>query len=206
MRLQPRRVWSFRAALIRIHRDLFLIEQRVMYFEGINELSEFEKLVLILEDRRFLMHGGVDLRACLREVMKAAVGRKHGGASTIDMQFVRTATGFRENTTRRKLYEILLSVIVQFRYSKLMILRSYLNCAFFGSGLIGIKRASKRAFGVSPEQLSRVQAAELAGMLVYPKPLRPEGNWHVKIRRRADYGLRRMVRFQKSFEKVPSRK
>ena len=93
MRLGPKRVWSFRAALIRIHRDLFLIEQKILYFEGVDKLSEFEKLVLILEDRRFFRHGGVDLRACLREVMKTAVRRKHGGASTIDMQFVERPPG-----------------------------------------------------------------------------------------------------------------
>jgi len=206
MRLQPRNLWSLRAALIRIHRDLFAIEQKILYFEGFPTLSDFEKLVLVLEDRRFLKHGGVDLRACLRELLKNVVGRKHGGASTIDMQFVRTATGFKEKTIRRKLYEMLLSVIVQFRYSKLLILRSYLSCAFFGSGLIGITRASQRAFAVSVEQLSLAQSAELAAMLVYPKPLHPEKRWHVKIRRRADYGLRRLVRFQKSFEKIPSRK
>ena len=128
---------------------------------------------------------------------------KHGGASTIDMQFVRTATGFREKTIRRKLYEIFLAVLIQYRYSKRTILRSYLRCAFFGSHLIGANRAALALFGVSMYQLSLEQAATLAAMLVYPLPLHPTAEWSAKVVRRAGYGQRRMLRLKQSFQQIP---
>ena len=67
-------------------------------------------MTIVLEDRRFFKHYGVDLHSVLREVSKALTLRRHGGFSTIDMQFVRTITGFRQHTIRRKVYEIVLAL------------------------------------------------------------------------------------------------
>ena len=200
---QPRRIPSFRNALVKIHSDLFQIQRYVQPRELFHELSELELLVIILEDKRFLNHGGVDLIACCRELVKALLLMRHGGASTIDMQFVRTATGFKERTLRRKLYEMFLAVIIQFRYSKRIILRSYIQCAFFGSHLIGIERASKGIFSKVPQQLNLEESAQLAAMLVYPRPLKPTEAWLIRMRRRASYGQRRMLRLKKSLEKIP---
>lgn len=195
---------SLRKPLIKLHRDLLVIEGFVRWNVFDPFLSDFEKIVLILEDRRFLSHGGVDIKACAREIFKCFLGRRHGGASTIDMQFVRTATGYRELTLRRKLYEILLSVLIQYRYSKIQILRSYLDCAFFGSGMIGIHRATNWMYEKAPVALDKNEAARLAAMLVYPRPLAPDDIWERRVDRRAEYGLRRMLRFEKLFEKIPS--
>jgi hypothetical protein len=53
--LSPRRI------LVGIHRDLFKIERRIVYDYGRPEpLSSLEVMVLILEDRRFFQHHGVD--------------------------------------------------------------------------------------------------------------------------------------------------
>jgi penicillin-binding protein 1A len=49
-----------------------------------------EVLVVLLEDWRYFEHRGIDWRSVLREGLKAISFQKHGGASTIDMQFVRT--------------------------------------------------------------------------------------------------------------------
>jgi len=195
---------SIRELLIKIHRDLFTIESHISIWHYEGDLSILEKVVLVLEDRRFLRHRGVDLRACLRELIKCLSWKKHGGASTIDMQFVRTATGYRELTLRRKIYEVALSCLIQFRYSKIRILRSYLNCAFFGSGMVGINAAAGRHFQKLPDELDMKEAAVLAAMLVYPRPLVPNGRWRTRVERRAEYGLRQMVRLKESFEKIPS--
>lgn len=126
------KIFSLRNALLKIHRDLLAVHSRVEMHLAYHpsQLTNVEKLVLVLEDRRFLDHCGVDIRSVLREIWRAMRAQKHGGASTIDMQFVRTCTGYRERTARRKIYEIFLSVVIQFRYSKIVILRSYLACAF----------------------------------------------------------------------------
>lgn len=180
------------------------VEDYIVWHKNDIVLTTFEKVVLTLEDRRFLQHGGVDWIAGCREVIKYVLRRKHGGASTIDMQFVRTATGYRELTLRRKLYEILLSLLIQYRYPKIQILRSYLDCAFFGSGLIGIERTSRALYEKRPSELSNIEAGRIAAMLVYPKPLVPKGPWYGRVERRAEYGLRRMARFEEFFKKIPS--
>lgn len=193
---------TLRSALIRLHRDLFQTDQFVSWWVSTEPLSNLERLVLVLEDRRFLQHRGFDARACVRELLKMLTLRKHGGASTIDMQFVRTATGYKQYTAKRKLYEMLLAFLIHFRYTKIEILRSYLSCAFFGSHLIGAERASRKVFSKSCGDLTDSEAAFIAAMLVYPRPLEPKDGWDRRVRNRADYGLRRIARFEESFEKI----
>jgi membrane peptidoglycan carboxypeptidase len=162
-----------------------------------------EKLVLALEDRRFMRHAGVDVQSVIREVVRALMFRRHGGASTIDMQFVRTATGYKDKTLCRKAYEVILAIIIQYRYSKILILRSYLNRAFFGSRLIGADKAAMEMFGLSAVDLNLDQAATLAAMLVYPKPLAGGSDWSAKVGRRAAYGKAIYFANKKGFDQLP---
>jgi|HubBroStandDraft_6_1064221.scaffolds.fasta_scaffold426034_1 membrane peptidoglycan carboxypeptidase len=206
MRIRPdsARIPTIRRALIRLHTDLFAIDKRAPWWISSEPLSPVEKMILILEDRRFFFHSGFDLRSGLRELLRAITVQPHGGASTIDMQLVRTATGFREKTMRRKAYEILLAMLIQYRYNKLQILRIYLGCAFFGSHLLGIQKISRRIYGKEPSDLSIDEAAEVAAMLVYPRPLLPTPEWWAKLTRRANYARALYPRLEKSFDKLPS--
>lgn len=154
------------------------------------QLSALELMTIVLEDRRFFHHIGVDLQSVLRETSRALSFRKHGGASTIDMQFVRTATGFRHHTIGRKLYEGVLAVALQVHCGKRAILRSYLACAFFGSGLIGADAAARKVFGKNADALDLEEAAFVAAMLAAPRPLHATPAWEAKVRRRAAYALR----------------
>lgn len=206
---QPKsRLPSVRRALVRIHRDLFTIhgaaDMSAAYFP--REITPLESMVMILEDRRFMRHAGIDFRASLREMIKLACLRKHGGASTIDMQFVRTATGYRDRTIFRKLYECFLSCLIQYRYSKIVILRSYLSCAFFGSKLKGANAAAQKIYGLPADDLTLDQAAFLAAMLVYPRPISPSVGWEKKVSRRASYGMRIYARNKERFDKLISGK
>jgi membrane peptidoglycan carboxypeptidase len=198
------RYFSLRRILIQIHLDLFKVESHISYDRWPEPLTDFEILVLILEDRRFFKHHGIDVRSIEREIFRALTLRRFGGASTIDMQLVRTATGYRQRTLGRKLYEMLLACIIQYRYNKFEILRSYLACAFYGSHLIGSETAAVKVFGVdSLSDLSFDQSAELAAMLVYPQPLRPTEEWRAKIRRRANYAKWWYPRLKQRFQKLP---
>jgi membrane carboxypeptidase/penicillin-binding protein PbpC len=119
------------------------------------------------------------------------------------MQLVRTATGYRQPTLRRKLYEMLLAWIIQYRYNKFEILRSYLECAFYGSHLIGVFSTTRDVFGVWPFELSFDQSAELAAMLVYPRPLEPTARWRANVSRRAEYAKRLYPRLKQGFQQLP---
>lgn len=189
---------------MRIHRDLFKIDRCIdQWALHSGALTTFEKMVLVSEDRRFFRHNGIDYISVVREVLKAVTLRKHGGASTIDMQFVRTATGYYERTLRRKIYEMLLAALIQFRLSKIEILRSYLNHAYFGSQLYGAEKASRALFAKSLLNIAPAEAAMLASMLVYPCPRDQNKNWLAKVHRRSEFIQTILPRFEKSFEKLP---
>ena len=120
------------------------------------------------------------------------------------MQFVRAATGYYERSIRRKLYEMFLAYLIQHRYLKLEILRSYLSFAFFGSQIYGITDASMIVFGKIDWDLSPAEAAIIAALLIYPRPLNANDGWAQKVNRRAAYILSLYPRFEQRFEKLPS--
>ena len=197
------RVLTLRRGLLAVHSDLFRLKMYRLIENRPRQLSDFEVLVLILEDRRFFGHRGIDWRSVARDLIRALTFRKHGGSSTVDMQFVRTVTGYHDRTMGRKLYEMLLAWVMQFHFTKFEILRSYLDCAFFGSRMKGCHRAAKRAFGKTVSDLSFDEAAQLAAMLVYPRPLVPTANWDRNVRRRADYAKRLYTTMKYRFQKLP---
>lgn len=198
-------VKGLRARLLHLHSDLFDIQDQVRRANVYHpeSLTALEKMVVILEDRRFFRHFGVDIISVIRELARLFTGRRHGGASTIDMQLVRTITGYKEPTLRRKLYECLLAIIIQRRYSKIAILRAYLDCAFFGSHLIGATRVSKVLFDLLPSRLNDQQACFVAAMLVCPRPTNPSDKWVSRIERRANYGYSIYIRDKDRFDKLP---
>ena len=175
----------------KVRSDLSRIHQNVRSLPKLPAvaLTALELMTIALEDRRFFYHPGVDLPSIVRETMKALKGRKHGGASTIDMQFVRTVTGFRAPTMQRKIYEAVLALAIQFRHTKLEILRSYLACAFFGSGLIGANAAAQRIFNKNADELSMEEAAFISAMLAYPRPQYGLPGWKQRAHRRAAYAV-----------------
>lgn len=197
---------GIRKRLLALHADLFDIDDQIRRANTFYpfEITSLEKMVIVLEDRRFFRHFGVDTRSVIRELTRLLTGRRHGGASTIDMQLVRTVTGYKELKLRRKIYECLLATIIQRRYSKIQILRAYLDCAFFGSHLIGAIKASRVLFQASPANLSDEQASFIAAMLVCPRPNRPSVQWESRVQRRANYGYSVYIKNKDRFDQMPS--
>jgi membrane peptidoglycan carboxypeptidase len=196
---EPRKFITPKRVLFALHQDL---QKVVMPHEGYSyeDLSDLEVLVILLEDRRFFQHRGIDWRSIIRELIKLVTFRAHGGASTIDMQFVRTRTGYKARTIGRKLYEMLLSFLLQYRMNKLAILRCYLGVVYLGSGLHGISAATQKVFGKNVWELDKAEAALIAAMMVYPRPLDPTPNWDMKVQRRAEYGLRLFARLGQGYK------
>jgi membrane peptidoglycan carboxypeptidase len=196
---EPRRFPTPKLILFGIHRDLAKITQPSNWFSN-GDLSDLEVLVLLLEDRRFFLHQGIDLRSIARETVRMLTFRRFGGASTIDMQYVRTRTGYKARTARRKLYEMLLAYLLQFRMTKKAILRAYMQDVYLGSGLHGIYAASFSVFDKQIDDLSREEAAMIAAMMVYPRPQSPTSQWKERVNRRARYGLRLFTTLGRRYE------
>ena len=177
--------WRF---ILNIKRDLARIITQIN--ESDKDLSDLEILIILLEDRRFFQHLGIDVLSIAREIFKILTFRKYGGASTIDMQFVRMRTGYRDRTLRRKIYEMLLAYLLQLRMDKIQILRGYLREMFLGSGIYGIESCARVMFNKSSHQLDREQSSVIAAMMVYPRPRNPLSGWDERVKRRARYGLK----------------
>lgn len=177
-----------RNLLRKIHNDLFKIDEHIILIEG--NLSLVEDYVIFLEDRRFFLHSGFDIKSFIRELIKSITTlRFKGGASTIDMQFVRTITGYRARTLKRKVYEILLALIINNRYSKRVILHSYMCHAYLGTGLTGIEQAAMKTFEKDISSLTAFESAMVASMLLTPQPLLQTSRWYVRTKRRATYAM-----------------
>lgn len=208
VRFRPRRsIPSLRPWLLKVHADLLAVHERIDSYADYfpDELSTFEKMVIVLEDRRFFDHGAVDFVALLRAAFKVVFCQVFEGASTIDMQLVRTATGYRERRLRRKLYEMFLASLIQFRYSKITILRSYLNIAYFGWRLKGAEDAAQEIFRCRTERLELDEAAFLASMLVFPMPKQTSIEWSRKVLRRANHIKAAYVRHKERFDEIARR-
>lgn len=167
-------------------------------FEDIDEekdLSRFELAVILLEDRRFFIHSGVDFRSIARDLWRMLTFRNYGGSSTIEMQFVRTCTENYARTLRRKINEIILAYFLQFHFSKMQILRAYLQIVYLGTGLKGADSTALRLFKSSSDKLTVEQAHFLAAMMVYPRPRNPTKRWHIKVQQRTNYGKKLSVKY-----------
>jgi monofunctional biosynthetic peptidoglycan transglycosylase len=194
-----RRIPSFKRFLIALNLDMAELDEQTFICDWY-DWSPFERMAILLEDRRYLSHGGVDWKSVLRILIQSIYRKRKGGASTIEMQLVRTILDRRSITVKRKLAEMLRAILLNYRLDKKSLLRSYLGIAFFGSHLIGADLAAEVLFGKSPRELTFEEGAFLAAMLVYPKPMIANDVWKANVMRRAKYALALHSRLKERFD------
>ena len=130
--------------------------------------------VVAIEDRRFYDHWGVDLLGIARAVyVNLAAGKVRQGGSTITQQVAKNLFLTHQRSLRRKIQETLLALWLEYRFSKVEILETYLNRAYFGAGAYGVDAAARRYFGKGARDVSVWQAAVLAGLVKAPSQLSP---------------------------------
>lgn len=185
--LLPSYRYKFRYFLIQAIKDLMVLDEKIDKRINVNNFTKLEFYVMSLEDRRFIKHYGFDIWAFFRELSKLLRGKKYGGASTIDMQFVRTVTGYKDKTIQRKLYEIFLAFLINLKYTKKQIISAYLLIAYLGTGIKGVAEASFKKFGLCLDELSDEQLSMVAAMLLTPMPKEPSSSWEKRLAMRASY-------------------
>ena len=126
--------------------------------------------LLAVEDRRFFEHHGVVPMAILRAALTNLVsGRTVQGGSTITQQLAKNLFLSPDRSYRRKVTEAIMALIMEYRYSKEMILEAYLNEVYLGQdgarAIHGFGLASEFYFGRPIEELSPDQIALLVGMV-----------------------------------------
>jgi penicillin-binding protein 1A len=152
-----------------------------------------QNAILDVEDDRFWLHRGVDLRSTVRALRtNVNAGGVRQGGSTITQQLVKNALLTPERSVNRKVREAVLALRLENKLSKKEILERYLNTVYFGNGSYGVQAAAETYFNTDVGNLTEAQAAMLAGII-----RNPEGYDPIKhpdaARTRRDVAVSRMV-------------
>ena len=152
--------------------------------------------VLLMEDRRFYQHHGVDLRAVMRaawaNVQHESIVQ---GGSTLTQQLTRSRYLTHERTFSRKIKEVAIALGMEIILSKQEILERYLNDVYLGQRgtyeIRGIAAASRHYLGKEPGALRPAEVAVLVGLIRSPNTASPLVSLQ-RARERRNFVLRRL--------------
>lgn len=144
----------------------------------LGEISPWvKKATIAIEDDQFYRHFGFDIGGIVKGALNHffGLGSARGG-STITQQLVKNTFLNNDRSVIRKINELLLSVKLEFTYSKDEILELYLNKIPYGNNAFGIEAAAKTYFDKSARDLTIAEAAILASIPVAPTRFNPFGS------------------------------
>ena len=137
------------------------------------------------EDKRFMSHNGFDFKGSIRAFRNNfQSGYIKEGGSTITQQVARILFLDNEKNFKKKLKEILISLILDFKYDKNQILKLYLNNIYLGSGAYGVNEAAQTYFGKFINQLNLSEIALIAGLAPAPSIYSPFNDINLAVEKR----------------------
>ena len=136
-----------------------------------NEMSTHIKLAVIAgEDQTYPDHNGFDIKAIkLAYKYNKRYPKKQRGASTISQQVAKNVFLWQGGGFFRKGLEVYFTFMIEKIWGKKRILQVYLNVAEMGRGIYGAQAAAKSYFRKNALNLTRQEAALIAGCLPNPK-------------------------------------
>ena len=136
--------------------------------------SDLVNAIVAIEDERYWLHPGVDLRAIARAlVTNIEAGGISQGASTITQQYIKNVVLTPEVSFERKIEEATLALRLEETLSKEEVLERYVNTVYFGNGAYGVGSAAATYFGKGVSALTLAESAFLAGMIRNPSRTDP---------------------------------
>ena len=137
------------------------------------------KTLILIEDRRFYEHHGIDPRAIGRALWaNVRAGRTIQGGSTLTQQLVKNFFLSNERTLWRKINEAIMSVLLEIHYQKNEILEAYLNEIYLGQdgsrAIHGFGLASQFYFDKNVEKLNLSEIATLVALIRGPNYYHPQ--------------------------------
>ena len=151
-------------------------KRRLVRYEDIPK--DLIAAVLAIEDRRFFQHSGVNYYRIVEAAwVDFRTGKPEQGGSTLTMQVARGFFLTPEKKLKRKLEEILISSILEHKFSKKQIFEMYANQIYMGQRgsftISGMGEASESYFGKDLKNLNLPEAALLAGIIQRPNYYSP---------------------------------
>lgn len=141
--------------------------------------------VVAIEDERFWVHPGVDLKSVARALVEnIEAGTVVQGASTITQQYLKNVLLTPEVTAERKIEEATLALRLEENLTKEEILERYLNTVYLGGGAYGVGAAASHYFGKTVDELDLAESALLAGLIKSPSRTDPYRHPDAAVERR----------------------
>jgi penicillin-binding protein 1B len=136
-------------------------------------------ILIAVEDRDFYQHWGISPTGIARAALvNLTHGSRRQGGSTLTQQLVKNMYLTSERTYTRKLTEVVMSLLLEYHYSKEAILTAYMNEVYLAqlgsSALHGFAAASQHFFGRPLNELNIDEFALLVGMVKGPSLYNPE--------------------------------
>jgi len=202
VRIDPALIGSIHPKL---HEDRLLLRQDEIPKKLIAAL-------LAVEDRHFYDHFGIDPKGIIRAIWtNIKAGATVQGGSTLTQQLVKNYFLTKERTLIRKINEAMMSLLLEYHYSKDEILTAYINEVYLGQdgrrAIHGFALASEYYFKRPIKQLTTAQIALLAGLVKGPSWYNPRSHKDRAIKRRntvlkvmLDQRLLKKKEYQKSIQ------
>ncbi len=145
--------------------------------------------LIVTEDRSYYDHFGISPKGIARAMwVNLRAGRFIQGGSTLTQQLIKNFYLTSERTLIRKLIEMPMAMVLDFRYSKDEILEAYLNEVYLGQGgsraIHGFGLAAQYYFGRPIAELQLHQVALLAAMVKGPSYYNPRRRPKAALSRR----------------------
>lgn len=172
--------------------------------EGSNrEEATFDELpedlinaVVAIEDQRFWLHNGIDLKSITRAVRGVLTGNNEGGGSTLTQQLIKNNVfkgGMEKGFARyeRKFQEWYLALMLENQPDvdktelKKQIITDYLNTINLGNNTLGVKVAARRYFNKEVSDLTLSECTVLAAIPQNPTKYNPLRNPEENQKRRS---------------------
>jgi membrane peptidoglycan carboxypeptidase len=146
------------------------------YSEVLGTPEHFVKMLLLVEDKRFLLHPGVDPIAIVRALTFNAQGKIRQGASTITQQLYNIRR--RSLTSPRRAFSYKLKqALWAFGYyaanSRSSLLTEYVDSVYWGRSYYGLDAAARGYFSSSRTSLTPAQSFFLAERIAMPNAVSP---------------------------------
>ncbi|MEZ0273828.1 MAG: transglycosylase domain-containing protein, partial [Roseimicrobium sp.] len=176
--LYPQGLTFSRALLDRDGRVIHLTladDARYRLHTPLAEISpELIEATLLLEDRHFHSHPGINPLSLGRACWGVVTGTRRGGASTVTMQLARLRFDLSTRSFFGKFTQMLRAIQLERHYSKEEILEAYLNLAPYGGNVEGIGAASLLWCNKTAKDLTAREAVTLSVLPQSPTRRRPK--------------------------------
>ncbi|MCI0514620.1 PBP1A family penicillin-binding protein, partial [candidate division KSB1 bacterium] len=141
--------------------------------------------VLATEDREFYDHWGFNSKRFIKAMLIDLFAMRYKqGASTISQQLARDLFLSKEKKLIRKIRELLLTIQIEYTYTKNEILEMYLNHMYLGHGAYGVQAAARKYFDKKLSAITVDESAMIIALLKSPNNYSPFRNPTAAVDRR----------------------